>query len=224
MIKNKIGVKSIAFPLAWILWSFIFYKALFLNGRLISMDDVATHLGSISLQHIFVNLPVWLLLFWNLRKKSEDRNYSLSLPKKKAGKIVLGLEVIIYIGLFAYGMSIEANFLQVMYAAIFYLFMVSFLEEYIYRGWMPELLKDVMPKWAVWIVPNLLFTISHYVMLFVDDTGIEGIGISELLMFFVSTMIFGLLMELIKRKTNSLWIVILLHAIYDYYGEIMLWI
>lgn len=136
----------------------------------------------------------------------------------------MSLEIVIYTGLSVYGIFLISDLIHVLYVSVFYLFMVSLIEEYMYRGWMPALVKNVLPKWCLWILPNLIFTLAHYVMIFVDDTRISDIGISDLVVFFFSTMGFGLLMELIKRKSQSLWIVVLLHAIYDFYGEIMLWI
>lgn len=104
------------------------------------------------------------------------------------------------------------------------LIFVSFMEEYLYRGLVPALQKNELPKVVEWILPNILFSLSHYIMLFVEPSGIKGITISALLGFFVTTTLFGIIMELLKRKSSSLYIGILVHAIYDFYGEIMLWL
>lgn len=75
-----------------------------------------------------------------------------------------------------------------------------------------------------WFLPNIIFSGSHYVMLFVDGTGIHGISPSALIAFFVTTVLFGIIMEFLKRKSDSLYIAVLCHAIYDFYGEVMLWL
>ena len=221
-LSKKNRIMGITFPLIIILWTFLFYKFLFLYGKLISLDDARTHIGHIIFQHIVVNLPIWFMLIRSVKK--DRKAFFLILPHKKFWQIILGIETLIYLGLFVYGVSIKVDIVQVLYSAAFYLFMVSFAEEFLYRGWIPMLLKNGFSEWTVWILPTLLFTLSHYVMIFVDNQGIKDISISQLLFFFLSTIVFGLLMELIKRKSQSLWIVVLLHAIYDFYGEIMLWI
>lgn len=55
--KKRNLVLGIAIPLIWIIWSFWFYRILFLHGSLISIDDTKTHLWPIIFQHIGVNLP-----------------------------------------------------------------------------------------------------------------------------------------------------------------------
>lgn len=107
---------------------------------------------------------------------------------------------------------------------MFYLLFISFAEEYIFRGVIPFLQKNKLPKFIEWLLPSVLFTVLHFVMLFVDPSGINEIPFFDALVYFITTIIFGMIMELLKRKSDSLYTSILLHAIYDFYGEIMLWL
>ncbi len=213
---------SILTPIIVIIWSFLYCRILFVNNSLISLDDLSENIPGILIQHIIVNLPVWILLIVSL-KKIEIKKLCLNLPDKKRWKIILLLLIFVYIGLFFYGLDISKNLIIISYDFVFYLLFVSFTEEFLYRGFIPVLQRNKLPKIMEWILPNILFSASHYVMLFVDGTGIRGVSISELIMFFITTVIFGVVMEFSKRKSNSLYIAVLCHAIYDLYGEIMLW-
>ena len=210
-------------PVGVITWAFLYYRILFVNNRLISLDDLSGNILGIIIQHIIVNFPIWILLVVSL-KAIERKKLCLSMPDKKRWKILLLLLIFVYIGLFFYGLDISENEIKTLYIFLFYFLFVSFPEEYLYRGFIPVLQKNKLPKIMEWILPNILFSASHYVMLFVDGAGIRGISLSELIAFFITTVIFGVVMELLKRKSNSLYIAVLCHAIYDFYGEIMLWL
>lgn len=222
MRKNKNLSTSIIFPIGCVAWAFLYYKFLFLRGSLISLDDAQAHLGRILFQHIAVNLPAWLLLVWGVKTK-DKKEFFFCVPGRISGKIILGAASAAYLALLAYGLWLNSKPVQVLYAFVFYLLLVSFVEEYIYRGWLPAMLKGNASEWAVWIVPNALFALSHFVMIFVDDEGMKGMAVSTMLFFLVHTVFFGMVMEFAKRRLGSLWIAVLFHAIYDFCGEMMLW-
>lgn len=210
-------------PFIVILWSFLYYKLLFVNNQLISLDNLSGNIPGIIIQHIIVNFPIWILLIVSL-KKIELKKLCLNIPEKKRWKILLLFLLFTCIGLFFYGLDISNNLIKVLYTFVFYLLFVSFPEEYLYRGLIPSLQRNTLPKIIEWILPNILFSASHFVMLFVDGTGFQKISLSEIIVFFITTVMFGVVMELLKRRSNSLYIAILCHAIYDFYGEIMLWL
>ncbi len=224
MKKNKDIIISILIPIIVIFWSFLYYKLLFINNILISLDDLTNkNIFNILLQHIIVNAPVIILLVIGL-KKFGNKNLFLNFPHKNIWKIILSIFVIIYFLLIFYGISISHNIIKVFYNAIFYLLFVSFMEEYIYRSLIPLLQKNKLPHIVEYLLPNTIFSLSHFVMIFVDNSGTTGITTMALFVFFITTIIFGIVMELLKRKSESLYLPIVAHAIYDFYGEIMLWI
>lgn len=209
-------------PIVVIIWAFLYYRILFINNKLISLDDLSGNIPGIMIQHIIINFPIWILLIISLKKIELQKLY-LKLPKK-GWKILLLALILIYIGLFFYGLTISKHIINTLYISLFYLLFISVPEEFLYRGFMPALQKNNLPKVMEWILPNILFSASHYVMLFVDGSGIRGISLFQLTAFFITTIIFGVVMEFFKRKSNSLFIAVLCHAIYDFYGEIMLWL
>ncbi|MDO5549020.1 MAG: CPBP family intramembrane metalloprotease [Eubacteriales bacterium] len=223
MNKKYHVIRSILLPGMAILWGFLYYRILYNRNMLLSLDDISTNILTIVLQHILVNLPIILLLLIT-GKRMGGKRFFFMVPSKKVWKIAWIICVILYGVLLFYALQINRNWIKVLYIWIFYLLFVSFMEEYLYRGLIPALEKNKLPKGFEWIVPNVLFTLSHYVMLFVEPSGIHGITISTLIRFFITTMIFGIVMELLKRKSNSLYIPVFVHAIYDFYEEIMLWV
>lgn len=206
-----------------IFWGFLYYRILSGCNMLISLDDLPANVLNILVQHIIVNLPA-IALFAIALKRTGNETLFLNMPSKTIWKLCLLTGIIVYFALFVYALDISDSVVKVVYIFIFYLFFVSFMEEYIYRGLVPALQKNRLPKALEWILPNIVFTLSHFVTLFAVSNGASGATASDLARFFITTMIFGLLMELLKRKSNSLYIPVLAHAIYDFYGEIMLWL
>ena len=212
MKKRYNILSSTIIPFIVILWSFFYYRLLFVNNQLISLDNLSGNIPGIIIQHIIVNFPIWILLIVSL-KKIELKKLCLNIPDKKRWKIFLLILFFAYIGLFFYGLDISNNVIKALYNFVFYLLFVSFPEEYLYRGLIPAIQRNTLPKIIEWILPNILFSASHFVMLFVDGTGFQEISLSEILVFFITTVIFGVVMEFLTRRSNCLYIAIFHHDI-----------
>lgn len=224
MRKNRDLILSIVIPMIAVLWEFLYYKILFNNNMLISLDDLSeNNIFNILIQHIVVNLPIIIFFIIALKKINYKKLY-FNLPTKKLWKIILMILAVVYFGLFIYGFSISHNIVKALYSFIFYLIFVSFGEEYIFRCLIPFLQKDKLPKTIEWFLPNILFSLMHLIILFVDTSGLNEITLTALIIYLITTIIFGVVMELLKRKSGSLYVPILAHAIYDFCGEIMLWL
>ena len=224
MRKNRDLILSIMIPIIVALWEFLYYKILFHNNMLISLDDLSeNNIFNILIQHIVVNLPIVIFLMITLKKINYKKLY-FNLPTKRLWKIILIILVIICFALFIYGFSISHNIVKVLYSFIFYLIFVSVGEEFIFRCLIPFLQKDKIPKIIEWLLPNILFSLTHLIVLFVDTSGLNEISLITLIIYLITTIIFGVVMELLKRKSGSLYVPILAHTIYDFYGEIMLWL
>lgn len=221
--KRHVLILGFVIQMISILWGFLYYKRLFAEHMLISLDDASADVLKIFLQHIMVNLPV-IMLFAAALKMTGSEKLFLCMPPKRMWKILLLLGVISYSALFFYALSISDDKVKAVYTAVFYLLFVSFMEEFLYRGLVPALQKGKLPKALEWILPNIVFSLSHFVMLFVEPSGASGITACALITFFITTIIFGMIMELLKRKSGSLYIPVLIYAVYDFYGEIMLWL
>ncbi len=205
-----------------IFWGFGYYKILYHTPYFISFDEADKNTFRLFVQHVIVNLPPLLCIFFCIVRKRRDRIF-MKVPEGKWGRLCLILLCAVYAALLACSLKIIGNTVNTVYMAVFYLFFVSFTEEFVYRGVLPALLeKNSVP--VRWLLPNILFSLAHVAMLFVSDDGLEGLSNWSICLYIVSTVLTGLVFELAKRKSKSLYLPILLHAVYDFFGEIMLWL
>lgn len=80
---------------------------------------------------------------------------------------------------------------------------------------MPAILNGYVSPVTEWLLPNLLFAAAHVAIPIV-----KGAGLSEVVMLFLSGVfgyvLLGCLFEWCKRKSSSLWVGVLIHAIMDF--------
>ncbi len=223
-MKNeaKSILRSFLLAAIYICWAFIYYKILYHEHSLISIDDAGEKTLKLFLQHIIANIPA-ILLFAICVKKKQQKKVFLNMPEVRPMKLILILILIFYVLMFFYSLNIIGNIVESAYIAIFYLVFVAFSEEFFYRGILPSILKG-NSKWLRLLLPNIIFSISHLAMLFVYEDGLESLLRWQTLYFIISTVIFGIILEMVKRKSGSLYIPVMLHAVYDFYGEISLYI
>lgn len=207
-----------------IFWGFIYYKILYHTPYFVSIDDAGTKTVRLFLQNVMVNIPVILMMIVALKRGKRD-DLAISMPKGKMARIILLALAVIYVLLYVYAITVMEHMITASYMAMFYLLLVSFTEEFLYRGVLPKLLKN-NAKVVRLLLPNILFALAHIVMLFVYDDAVKTITTSgmQIIISIFSSIVFGIIMELAKRKSGSLFVPVLLHAIYDFYGEIMLWL
>ena len=91
----------------------------------------------------------------------------------------------------------------------------SFFEEFIFRDVLPELLQK--EKTLVrYLIPNILFGAAHIC----NYAGWGTITPSLVLKYTTSQMwafaAIGCLMQLIKEKSGTIWLPILIHAVWDF--------
>ena len=111
--------------------------------------------------------------------------------------------------LFLQNISVFKNVSVLIPSAIFFL-INPWLEEFYWRG----LLIDVTEKWSPWIsvlYSSVLFTLWHSAFAWYS---VAARG----LMFFITVLILGLFMELIYKKTKSLWLCILSHMLINIFN------
>lgn len=100
---------------------------------------------------------------------------------------------------------------------VYYPFLMhrNICEELEYRALMPAILKDRVHKYVEWLLPNVLFACAHLLL-----PMIQGKGFTELLGILCSSIagfvLLGVFWEWCKRKTGSLWVGVLIHAIMDF--------
>ena len=210
-ILSVIAIHFLTFFTAYVYFTY-------LNGRggVLSLSNASQYLPEIIMQSFIVNAPILLILilsFVILRKKAAGC-LALGLEKKSAKMIVLVL-AIVYVMSLTRQLIVYDDKVTIVFKWIYYLVFVAFCEELEYRALMPSILKNRVHKYVEWILPNVLFACAHLIM-----SMIQGKGLAELMGILCSTLagyvLMGVLWEWCKRKSGSLWVGVLIHAIMDF--------
>lgn len=184
--------------------------------ELYSPTVASQHPVEILLQWGIVSIyPVVLvLLVWKWRKNSFLQDMYLIIQGKRQKFFIIGLGIILM------AMSIVAigktgDLLLVVLNLLFYLVIVAFTEELILRGICPFLLRD-FTKPVIYLFPNILFAGLH---IFAYN-GFQVLNM-EYVVQFINNQMFGLVVvgmffQLLKEYSGSLWIPVLIHAIWDF--------
>ena len=101
------------------------------------------------------------------------------------------------------------------YNLAYYVVFVGFSEEFIYRGVCSWLLKEF--PWQIrYLLPSFLFALAHLLAF----SNFNLISMALLLRFLVSECAYlmgaGCCLQLLRDRTGTLWIPILLHALLDF--------
>jgi membrane protease YdiL (CAAX protease family) len=177
---------------------------------------------------IFFISKLWILLlplFWHLFV--DKQKLSLSIPKKGGFIVATLLGIIISFMIFALYFTmgrylIEPKMVKDMVARIglndlrtyligaaYWILINSFLEEYVWRWFVVEKCKSLLPTNAAIGVSALCFTIHHIIVLQVYFNG--------LLVSIASTVVFisGVVWSLCYNRYRSIWPGYISHAIVD---------
>lgn len=190
-----------------------------LNSRGIEIYSVSTaseHPGAILLQWGIISIypAILSLLVWKWRKNSFLHDMYLEIHGKRQKIFIIILSIILAL------MSIIAiektrDFLLVALNLLYYLVVVAFTEEFILRGICPFLLKD-FPKPVIYLLPNVLFALLH---IFAYN-GFHTLNMEYVMQFMSSQMLglilCGIIFQLLKEYTGTLWIPVLIHCILDF--------
>ncbi len=181
-----------------------------------SVSRASQYPGKILLQWGILSIyPAMLVLAaWKGRKKDFLQDMYLKIREKKQKIFVIVLGAVLLV------MSIAAivktgDFLLIVLNLLYYLVVVAFAEEFILRGVCPFLLKDFR-KFLIYLLPNILFAGLH---IFAYN-GFQMLSMEYVIHFLSSQMlglvVSGLVFQLLKDYTGTLWIPILLHAVLDF--------
>ncbi|MBQ9142072.1 MAG: CPBP family intramembrane metalloprotease [Lachnospiraceae bacterium] len=210
-ILSVIAIQCLTFFTAY-----LYFKYLNENGGILSISKAGQDLPGIITQSLIVNVPILVMLllsFVILRKKAVDY-LALGLEKKSAKIIVLVLVIVCVLSL-TRQLVVYDDRVTIVFKWIYYLVFVAFCEELEYRALMPAILKGRVHKYVEWILPNILFACAHLLL-----PMIQGKSFAELLEILGSSILgyvlMGVFWEWCKRKTGSLWVGVLIHAIMDF--------
>lgn len=210
-IKRNI-IYPLFFSITYLIYFFFMLKFFYNKQWLIDVYSITKNNIMIALLYdiAMILLPVLLLIFMLRYKK---KSIYLSGTTKLGKWFALGL-LIIYIGIFI----AQGNFsLSGIYPCFFYLIVVAFGEEFIFRGYVFTELNKGVPTYIAIIISGMIFGAMHAFM----PAIINNYSIMELFNAILSDLgnkiVISAFFVWLYKKSNSLIIPILVHALIDYY-------
>lgn len=200
-------------------WIYAVFRWLSLHGRLASHVRPEQSLGPLIFQDFWATLS-WVAIigaFLWIHRGTAREKLALTLPEGKKRWIVW-ISAGIYALALAAALFVGKPPALTGYLWLFYLIAVAGGEEVLARGIFPSLLKDRVPQWVQWVLPNVMFALHHAPMELavgqMDGRGFVGFLLTRML----GLTAVGMLFELYKRKSGSLLPPIFLHALMDFSG------
>ena len=104
---------------------------------------------------------------------------------------------------------------KILYGAVYFVFAVGFAEEFLTHGVCVYLLKDF--PWQIrYLLPNFLFALAH-VLAFSGFRPVSGPMFLEFVQVqFWPLMASGCCLQLLKDRTGTLWVPVLIHGLMDF--------
>ena len=185
-------------------------------GTMISVRDASSAFGTALLQQlILAAAPILLLVIvWAVLKDRFAAKMALKLSGKKQWAIVLVLIGVLLCETIV-ALILKGDPGTVLYSLLYYTVFIAFTEEFVIRGVCVGLLKEEK-VWLRYLWPNCLFAAMH----FFAYANWGELTASYALRFFTGSFLglvaAGCLFQLLKEKTGTLWVPILVHAAMDF--------
>lgn len=183
------------------------------KGTLLTLQDFSTDPGLLMVQNLIEGSAaiVILLLFLIVLKRDFFQGMYLEALERPQAVVVALLSAVLLI-MTAADMVWSREPASSLYVLFYYLFFVSFLSELLFRGAMPYLLRENSLV-IRYFLPNFLFGVSHllYYAVFGDLTA--GFAVYYILTKGMGYMGLGFFLQVIKERTGTIWIPILIHAV-----------
>ncbi|HCX62057.1 CPBP family intramembrane glutamic endopeptidase [Sedimentibacter sp.] len=185
-------------------WLYLLCSALYNNNLLIGIDSVTVDNIIIKFadDYLLMLLFPTIIIIFN-RKNLNDFNLNCN-----SKRMVIILVVLLIVFFFLHNDYSVAGF----YKFFFYLIVISFGEEFIYRGYIYNILKGKSVIKAI-IISGTLWGIGHGIL----PSILENSNIFlEMLYNIGGGIIGGWYFIYIQEKSGTLWVPVLIHALLDY--------
>lgn len=201
ILKKLYDKSKIWFAVTWI----IAYCVLMSLG-----DAVSAYIGIEKLVTLIIAFVLFAILLLFLKNNQLFLNYGLCVPKATPKSMLFYLPVIVMLSAnLWYGVTLNYNLLEtILY--IITMFLVGFLEELIFRGFLFESIRKDNLKTAV-IISSVTFGIGHIINL-INGSGAELIP--NLLQVVYATSA-GFMFVMMYLKSKSLIVCITSHGIFN---------
>lgn len=188
------------------------------SGQLYSVRQASEHLLPLFRQNVMTALFPMLLCLLSafILKRDFPTAMYLRIQGKTQAVSVAGLSLVLAV-MAAVGIMIRKDTVTILYNLFYYLVFVAFTEEIVIRGVCVYLLRDF--SWKLrYLLPNVLFALMH---IFAYHN-FEALTSEYVFSFLVSNLpgllMMGCVFQLLKEKTGTLWVPILVHTICDFAG------
>lgn len=182
----------------------------------IPVSEASGNMGEIFIQNIIsVGFPIILLIgMYCILKKKFSKELYLRIETKRQ-KIYIILLLAVLVGILSVLLIIKTDRITVIYALFYYVFIIAFWEEIVIRGICVYFVKGYSTIFR-FLIPNIAFAFMH-----IFSYSSWGALSTEYVMNFVTNDVLGLvfagcIFQLLKEKTGTIWIPVLVHGILDY--------
>ncbi len=185
------------------------------SGQLISARTASTNIPGIFLQNLITCLPFILLFIFAAIKIHPFADQLYFSIKGKLQWILTSILMLALLALAVFSLITKTDKITILYNLFYYLIFISFAEEFLVRDFCTWLLKDEK-TWLRYLLPNLIFALMHIFAY----SGWQPLTWSMVAAFmssqFLGLLISGFIFQLLKEKSGTIWIPVLLHAILDF--------
>ena len=206
---------ALAIGIIQVLDVFLFYRKT-QNGDVISVrlssGQPAAFLMQCLLEFLF---PAVLLILFALVLKKDFFSRMYMTLKGRWQRITAAVLIAAILGFTVYGLAVKPDKVSILLSLFYYLVIVAFAEEFVIRDACTYFLREA--SWPLrYLLPNFFFALPH---LF-NYAGWGEIGSAVLLNFLLNGVLgyvaYGCLMQLLKEKSGTIWLPVLLHCLMDY--------
>lgn len=159
--------------------------------------------------------PALLLIIFALILKRDFFSGMYMTIKGKWQKITAVLLMAVILAFTAYGLAVKPDRVSILLSLFYYLVFVAFAEEFVIRDACTYFLREF--PWPLrYLVPNFIFALLH-VFSYSGWGRISSRILLDFLLNGVLGYVFGgCLLQLLKEKSGSIWLPVLVHCLADY--------
>ena len=195
---------------------FLLYRRI-QNGEVISVRLSSEQPMAFLLQCLLEFLfPAVLLILFALMLKRDFFSSMYMTLKGKWQRITAGILMAAILGFTIYGLAVKPDKVSILLSLFYYLVIIAFAEEFVIRDACTYFLRDA--SWPLrYLLPNFFFALPH-VFNYAGWGTING-GVLINFLFngvLLGYVLSGCLLQLLKEKSGSIWLPVLLHCLMDY--------
>lgn len=209
-------VKSISFPVTltffYLIFTYFYIEYVWKNGLLMSVTGTTSINMGVKLLCDFISSLLIVLVILSITYIKKRPLNVLGISFKSP--ILITALLAIYCAMFLLNGDFTA---KGFYAAFFYLIIVSFSEEFVFRGYLFAVIDREFGFWVAAIISGLLFGAAHAFMPSIINDYNTPDFISTILSNLLGQGILGgALFAILYKKSKTLFVPVLIHAILDY--------